>query len=114
VRLSTGVNRIESSRNLSVIAFDDKAGRSQVISFFNLLDQLFSSRPFAAVGMLRSALSSRARVLFGASTVVTGAFATWCAADPIRWLDAQGQILPGLEYPRCVPLQKGANTVGYG
>ena len=47
-----------SKRDFGVMAFHEKAGRSQVDSCLFLLGMLFSSRRVATVAMLPSALSS--------------------------------------------------------
>src|SRR5579859_1240101 len=49
--------RTESSRNLSEMAFHEKAGRSQVDSCRAMLNKVFVSRRVATVAMLPSALS---------------------------------------------------------
>ena len=55
--VTNGVEISPRAESMSVIAFHEKAGRSQVDSFLFLVCMLFSSRRVAAVAMLPSALS---------------------------------------------------------
>ena len=75
-------------RVVSVIAFHEKAGRSQVNSCFILFDTLFLFRPLAAVAMLPSALSRSdgfARCMLG---VLGSAGAAICLA-PCRFTEVE-------------------------